>query len=306
MRIAIFGSGGVGAYFGGRLAAAGEDVTFIARGKQLSALQEHGLEIESPNGHLNLASVRATDRIDSIGPVDIVLLTVKLYDLDAAAATLAPLMGPDTAVVTLQNGVEASQIVARHVGAHHVVGGVAYIVALVDRPGHVHHTVAQQLLFGEADGSRSPRLTAFEAACVRAGFQAVASTHIDTDLWVKFIRLATWSGMGSALRSPMGVIRDQPDALEMMIGGIDEAIAVGHARGIALPPNLVDETKKMLSNFPAESKSSMLEDLERGRRLELPWLSGAVVRLGREVGVPTPIHHFITTVLTPFVNGQSR
>lgn len=306
MRIAIFGSGGVGAYFGGRLAAAGEEVTFIARGKQLSALQQHGLEIESPNGHLTLASVRATDRIDSIGPVDIVLLTVKLYDLDEAAATLPPLIGPDTAVITLQNGVEAAAIVAPHVGAAHVVGGVAYIVALVDRPGHVHHTVAQQLLFGEADGSRSPRLAAFEAACVQAGFQAVASTQIDTDLWIKFIRLATWSGMGSVMRSSMGVICEQPDALEMMLRAIDEAIAVGRARGIVFPASVVEDTKKLMFNFPAASKSSMLEDLERGRRLELPWLSGAVVRLGEEVGVPTPTHQFITTVLTPFAQGGRR
>ncbi len=303
MKIAIFGSGGVGAYFGGRLAAAGQDVTFVARGPQLTALRRQGLEISSPNGHLRLPSLRATDHIDSIGPVDVVLLTVKLYDVEVSAARLGPLIGRDTVVVTLQNGVEAVDMVARHVGPDHVAGGVAYIVVVVDRPGHLNHTAAQQLVFGERDGSRSPRLVAFEEACRHAGFQATASANIETDLWVKFVRLSTWSGMTSVMRSPMGVIRAQADALEMMLTAIDETIAVGRARGIVFPATVVDDTKKLIFNFPAESKSSMLEDLERGRRLELPWLSGAVVRLGREVGVPTPTHQFITTVMTPFVHG---
>jgi 2-dehydropantoate 2-reductase len=305
MKIAVLGSGGVGAYFGGRLAAAGEDVTFIARGAQLAALQQHGLEIESPNGDLRLEQLRATDRLDSIGAFDVVLLTVKMYDVDTAAAALPPLIGRDTVVITLQNGVEAVEMVAHHVGADHVAGGVAYVVVVVDRPGHLRHTAAQQLVFGERDGSRSARLVAFEQACVRAGFQATASPHIETDLWIKFIRLSTWSGMTSVMRSPMGVIRHQPDALQMMLAAIEEAIAVGRAGGIVFPPTVVDDTKKLIYNFPAESKSSMLEDLERGRRLELPWLSGAVVRLGREAGVPTPIHQFITTVLTPFVQGSN-
>ena len=303
MKIAIFGSGGVGAYFGGRLAAAGEDVTFIARGGNLDALRQHGLEIDSPNGHLQLPSVHATDEIAAIGPVDVVLFTVKLYDVDAAAASLAPLIGPDTVVITLQNGVEAVNMVAQHLGAEHVAGGVAYIVVVVDRPGHLKHTAAQQLLFGESDGSRSDRLVAFEAACTRAGFQGTASTNIETDLWVKFIRLSTWSGMTSLMRSPMGVIRADADGLAMMLAAIDEAIAVGRARGVKFPPNVVEDTKKLVFNLPHGSKSSMLEDLERGRRLELPWLSGGVVRLGREVGVATPIHHFIATALAPFVAG---
>src|SRR5262245_18449539 len=306
MKIAVFGSGGVGAYFGARLAAAGEEVTFIARGPQLTALRRQGLEIDSPNGNLRLPSVRATDHAATIGMVDVVLLTVKLYDVDAAASALAPLIGPDTVVITLQNGVEAVDMVARHVGERHVAGGVAYIVVVVDRPGHLHHTAAQQLQFGEPDGTRSRRLIDLEDTCRRAGFQATASTHIEIDLWIKFIRLSTWSGMTSVMRSPMGVIRSQPDALEMMLAAIDEAIAVGRARGIEFPATVVEETKKLIYSFPAESKSSMLEDLERGRRLELPWLSGAVVRLGREAGVPTPVHQFITTVLTPFVGGASK
>jgi 2-dehydropantoate 2-reductase len=303
MKIAIFGSGGVGGYFGGRLAAAGEDVTFLARGAHLNALQQGGLHIDSPLGNVDLPKVQASDRPQAIGPVDVVLFTVKLYDVDASAATLAPLIGPETVVITMQNGVDAMDMVAKHVGEHHVAGGAAYIVAVIDKPGHIRHTTAQQLVFGERDGRRSDRLVAFEEAGTRAGFQAKASTDVVADLWTKFVRLATWSGMTTVTRSPMGVVRDTPETFAMMIAAIDEVIAVGRAKGVNLPADLMDSTLAMIKNFPASSKSSMLEDIERGRRLELPWLSGAVVRIGREVGVPTPIHQFITTILAPFVNG---
>lgn len=306
MKIAIFGSGGVGGYFGGRLAAAGEDVTFVARGAHLTTLQRDGLRITSPLGDARIATVRATDRPQAIGPVDVVLFTVKLYDVDAAAASLAPLIGPDTVVITLQNGVEAMDMIAQHVGARHVAGGAAYIVAVIDQPGHIRHTVAQQLVFGERDGRRSDRLVAFETAGRRAGFSAKISEDVQSVLWTKFVRLATWSGMTTATRSPMDVVRGTPETLAMMIAATEEAIAVGRRRGINLPPDLMDTTLKMIADFPAGSKSSMLEDFERGRRLELPWLSGAVVRIGREVGVATPIHQFINAVLTPFVDGRKE
>ena len=303
MKIAIFGSGGVGGYFGGRLAAAGEQVTFLARGAHLNALQHDGLHIESPLGNVHLPTVQATDRPQAIGPVDVVLFTVKLYDVETSAATLAPLIGPDTVVITLQNGVDAMDMVAQYVGDAHVAGGAAYIVAVIDKPGHIRHTTAQQLVFGERDGRRSDRLIPFEQAGVRAGFQAKASEDVEADLWTKFVRLATWSGMTTVTRSPMGVVRDTPETFELMVAAIEEVIAVGKARGVNLPSDLMETTLAMIKNFPASSKSSMLEDIERGRRLELPWLSGAVVRLGKEAGVPTPIHQFITTILTPFVNG---
>lgn len=304
MKIAVFGSGGVGGYFGAKLAAAGEEVTFLARGAHLKAMQDDGLHVESPQGSFHLPKVQATDRPQAIGPVDVVLFTVKMYDVDASAATLKPLIGPDTAVITLQNGVEAMDMVAAHVGADHVAGGAAYIVVVVDRPGHLRHTVAQNLVFGERDGRRSDRLIAFEEAGKRAGFGAKASPQVDADLWIKFVRLSTWSGMTSVTRSPMGVVRDDPALFGMMMAAIDEAIAVGSARGITFPSDIIESTLGMIKNFPANSKSSMLEDLERGRRLELPWLSGAVVRLGKEAGVPAPTHQFITAVLTPFANGQ--
>lgn len=303
MKIAIFGSGGVGGYFGGKLAAAGEDVTFLARGAHLAAMQSDGLHIASPLGDVHLPRVQATDRPQAVGPVDVVLFTVKLYDVEASAASLAPMIGPDTVVITLQNGVDAMDMVASHVGAEHVAGGAAYIVVVIDKPGHLRHTTAQQLVFGERDGRRSDRLVRFEQAGLEAGFQAKASTDVEADLWTKFVRLATWSGMTTVTRSPMGVLRDTPATLEMMMAAIQEVIDVGTAKGVKFPPDLMDGTLSLIRNFPANSKSSMLEDLERGRRLELPWLSGTVVRIGKEVGVPTPIHQFITTVLTPFVDG---
>jgi 2-dehydropantoate 2-reductase len=206
-------------------------------------------------------------------------------------------------VITLQNGVDAVDMVAKHVGADHVAGGAAYIVAVIDTPGHIRHTTAQQLVFGERDGRRSDRLVAFEHACLRAGFQAQASTDVEAALWTKFVRLATWSGMTAATRSTLGVLRDHPETYEMMLAAIEEVIAVGRAKGVKFPADIMESTIKLMQGFPPQSKSSQLEDLERGRRLELPWLSGAVVRIGKEVGVPTPIHKFINAILTPFVNG---
>src|SRR5215212_570399 len=235
MKIAIFGSGGVGGYFGGKLAAAGEDVTFLARGAHLAAMQSDGLHITSPLGDVRVPKVQATDRPQSIGAVDVILFTVKLYDVDASAATLAPMIGPDTVVITLQNGVDAMDMVAKHVGKEHVAGGAAYIVAVIDTPGHIRHTTAQQLVFGEHDGRRSDRLVAFEQAGIRAGFQAKASEDVQADLWTKFVRLATWSGMTTVTRSPMGVVRDTPETFELMVAAIDEVVAVGRARGVNLP-----------------------------------------------------------------------
>jgi 2-dehydropantoate 2-reductase len=306
MRIAILGTGAVGGYFGGRLAAAGCDVAFLARGRHLDALRRDGLSIVSPKGDLRLTRINATDRAAEIGPVDIVLFAVKLYDAESAAPALAPLVGRDTAVITVQNGVDAVETVSRHVGREHVVGGAAYIMATVEAPGRIRHTAKDTLLFGERDGSRSPRLAAFEAAAQRAGFGATLSTNIECDLWTKFVRLATWSGMTTAARSPMGVLREDPALMAMMSSALDEAIAVGRARGVPLPDSLPDETMTLVKSFPDGSKSSMLEDLEHGRRLELPWLSGAVARMGREAGVPTPVHQFIAAVLAPFVAGRGQ
>jgi len=306
MRIATIGAGGVGGYFGARLMAAGADVTFIARGSHLAALRTGGLRLESPKGDLHLTNVTATDSPASVGAVDVVLVTVKMYDLESAAASLQPLLGPDTVVVTLQNGVEAVDVVARHVGREHVAGGVAYVAAVITEPGTIRHTSLDALIFGELDGRRSDRLAQFEDICLRAGFDARVSDNIEIDLWSKFSRLSVFSGMTAVTRSPIGVLRNDPALLAMLQAACEETIRVGRARGVGLPAALMGEILQMVTSLPHQAKASMLEDLERGRRLELPWLSGAVVRIGREVGIPTPIHEFIATVLTPHINGAVR
>jgi 2-dehydropantoate 2-reductase len=303
MRIAIVGAGGVGGYFGSRLIASGEEVVFIARGAHLDAMRESGLRIQSPKGDLHVRDLRATSDPATVGAVDVVLLTVKMYDLEAAVALLRPLIGENTVVVTLQNGVEAVDIVAAHVGRDHVAGGVAYVAAVITEPGVIRHTSMDTLIFGELDGRRSERLAALEAACLKAGFSARVSDTIEIDLWAKFARLTVFSGMTAVTRSTLGVLREDPELFAMLKSACEETMAVGRARGIRLPDSVMTEMVQMVTSLPPQSKASMLEDLERGKRLELPWLSGAVVRLGREAGMPTPIHAFIATVLKPHVNG---
>jgi 2-dehydropantoate 2-reductase len=306
MRIAIIGAGGVGGYFGARLAEAGAEVSFVARGAHLAAIRRTGLRLESPKGHLHLARISATDDPSTIGGVDAVLLTVKMYDLEPAAASLRPLLEPDTVVITLQNGVEAVDIVSRHVGRPQVAGGVAYISAVIDEPGVIKHTAMDSLIFGELDGRRSERLTRLEQACLAAGFSARVSGAIQQDLWAKFARLSVFSGMTAVTRSTMGVLRSDPELYAMLKAACEETIRVGRAHGVALPDSVMTEIVAMVESLPFQAKASMLEDLERGKRLELPWLSGGVVRLGDAVGVPTPIHRFIATVLKPHVNGNPR
>ncbi len=304
MKIAVFGTGAVGGYFGGRLRAAGETVTFIARGRRLAALRDRGMSIVSPLGDLELRDVTATDRPDDAGPVDVVLFTVKLYDAEAAAEQLAPMLGAETAVVTLQNGVEFPGRLATRIGARHVVPGAAYIMASLEDDGRIVHLGADRLVFGESTGERSPRLLALEAAGARAGFRAAISESIEVDLWIKFVRLATWSGVTALSRSTIGVIRERPALSAMMRQALDEAIAVAAARGIALPETIRADTEALVAQFPHDAKSSMLDDLEHGRRLELPWLSGAIARMARESGLRAPIHELIAAALEPFVGGD--
>ncbi|MCU1384284.1 MAG: 2-dehydropantoate 2-reductase [Acidobacteria bacterium] len=303
MRIAIVGAGGVGAYFGGRLAAAGADVRFLARGAHLAAMRAHGLQITSPNGDLHLPRVTAESDPAAIGPVDVAFFAVKLYDTESALAMLPPLVGPDTIVVGFQNGVETVASLTRAVGVAHTAGGVSYVSAVIAEPGVIKHTAMDHLIFGMPDGSRSPQLDALLEACRPAAFQATLSHDITVDIWTKFVRLSVFSGMTAVTRGPIGVIVNDPDLLEMLKAAVRETLAVAHAKGIAVPATIDEDVAVAYAALPPQAKASMLEDLERGRRIELPWLSGAVVRLGREAGVPTPIHQFITTVLKPYVNG---
>jgi 2-dehydropantoate 2-reductase len=309
MRIAIFGSGGVGGYFGGRLAAAGAaDVAFIARGAHLDALRSRGLRIESPKGNVSLPPLdphHAASDPAAIGPADIVLFAVKLYDVEAAAARLPPLIGDRTVVIPVQNGVDSVGLLTAALGREHVAGGTAYVAAVIAEPGLIRHTAMDHLIFGELDGSHSARLEPFLAACREAGFEATLSDHVEVDIWSKFVRLSVFSGMTAVTRCPLGPLRDDPDLFAMLQAACMESLAVARASGIALPATVFDEVVAMVQGLPGQARSSMLEDLERGRPLELPWLSGAVVRIGRAVGVDTPIHRFIATVLKPHVRGAS-
>ena len=304
MRIAIVGAGGVGGYFGGRLAAAGVDVTFLARGAHLEAMRARGLRIDSPNGHLHLPRVKAESDPAAIGPADVVFFAVKLYDTESAMAMLPPLVGPDTIVVGFQNGVETVASLTRAVGAAHTAGGVSYVSAVIAEPGVIKHTAMDHLIFGMPDGSRSPQLERLLEACKPAGFQATLSRDITVEIWTKFVRLSVFSGMTAVTRGPIGVIVNDPDLLEMLKAAVRETLAVAHAKGIAVAKTMDEDVAVAYKALPPQAKASMLEDLERGRRIELPWLSGAVARIGGELGVPTPIHRFIATVLRPYINGK--
>jgi 2-dehydropantoate 2-reductase len=304
MRIAIVGSGGVGGYFGGRLAATGADVTFLARGAHLEAMRTRGLRIISPKGDVHLPHVKAESDPHAIGPAEIVLFAVKLYDTDRALELLPGLIGPDTVVIPLQNGVDSVAALTRAVGAPHTAGGTCYVSAVIFEPGVIRHTAMDHLIFGELDGTRTARLEWLLEACRPAGFQATLSTDIASDIWAKFVRLSVFSGMTAVTRSPLGVLREDSELFAMLKDAVRETMAVARAKGIAMPESTVEDVATAYRALPAQTKSSMLEDLERGRRLELPWLSGAVLRIGRETGVETPTHRFINTVLKPHVNGS--
>ena len=303
MRIAVMGSGGIGAYFGAQLAAHGEDATFIARGAQLAAIREKGITVESKYFPVTLPPHAATDNPAEVAPPDIVLFCVKLWDVETAAEAIRPMVGEHTAVLTLQNGVDAPQRVAAVLGADKVIAGVAHISATLRAPGRVFHNGRlQKVVFGELDGSRSARCEAFLAACARARVDGVLSDNIEQAIWHKFIFLTAFSGMTALMRTGIGVIRDDADAFALFRAVMEEARDVALAKGVAFGEDSVAVWLKAIPGMPYDFRASMLADLEQGRRLELPWLSGAVADMGRELGVPTPVNHFIATVLKPFVN----
>ncbi len=304
MKVAIVGSGGVGGYFGGRLAAAGVDVTFLARGAHLAAMRRNGLRIDSPEGNVVLPAVSATDDPATVGPADVVLFAVKLYDVESALPTLGPLIGPQTVVVPLQNGVAAVDMLTAAVGRDHAAGGTCYVSAVISEPGVIRHTAMGRLIFGPLAGAAPPSLRDLRAACDGAGFEAVLSDAIEVEIWTKFTRLSAFSGLTAVTRCPMGVIVNDPGLSQLLEAALAESFAVAIASGIALDPSVIPAIVASYHAMPPATKSSMLEDLERGRRLELPFLSGTIARLGRMLGVPTPTHQFIATVLKPFEQGR--
>ncbi|MBF0560419.1 MAG: 2-dehydropantoate 2-reductase [Alphaproteobacteria bacterium] len=306
MRIAIYGTGGVGGYYGARLAQAGEEVHFIARGTHLEAIRNLGLRLKSKNGDIHINPANATDDPSTIGPVDVVMVTVKLYDAESAATSCKALLGPDTAVIPFQNGVTAVETFVQAVGKENVLGGATYMISEIAEPGMiVHKGTNARLIFGELDGHPSPRATAFKAACDRAGIDAVLSDRIEAEIWTKFSFLAAFSGMTALTRKTIGPIRSDPDTRALFRAAVEEVCAVAKAKGVALRDDQVDRNMKQADSLMEGMASSMFHDLNRGKRLELPWLSGAVVRLGRETGVATPTHDMIYAALKLHASGTA-
>jgi len=305
MRIAIIGAGGVGGYFGARLAHAGENVTFIARGAHLEAMHEHGLRVRSANGDVSVNPVQATDDADTVGTVDLVMIAVKLWSTHDAIGTARAMTGPDTAVVSFQNGVEAEDALVEAFGKVRVLGGVANIAAVIETPGLVRHNGTMALLqFGELDGRRSPRVEKLLGICLRATIEAKVPDDIGKAIWEKFVFLASLSAMTAITRLPLGPLREDPDTRALFRQLAEEVVAVGRAKGVPLSDDTAEAMMTRLDGLPADMVASMLGDLKRGNRLELPWLSGGVVDIGRKLGVPTPAHGFVVAALKLHVPGH--
>ena len=306
MKIAVMGTGGVGGYFGTRLAASGADVTFIARGEHRAAMQRDGLKILSANGDMTLKPVKVTDDPAAIGQVDLVMIAVKLWSTQDAARAVAPLMGLNSAVVSWQNGVVAEDILIGLYGKERVIGGVSNVAALIESPGVIRHNgTMARLIFAELDGKPSKRIEALAALCKQASIDHLVSDDITRAIWQKFIFLASFSGMTCATRLSIGPIRSDPDTRAMLKSALQEVVAIGRAKGVNLPDDQVEQSLGWADNLPATMVASMLGDLNRGNRLELPWLSGTVVKLGEELGIATSVHKFIYTVLKLHADGKS-
>ena len=299
MRIAAMAAGAVGGYFGARMAAAGHDIFFIARGGNLAAIRKNGLTIESVHGDLHLPKPNVTDDPASIGPVDIVLFAVKLWDTEKAAELTRPLVGPDTRVITLQNGVDSVERVAPILGADTTVGGVTYIATVIDSPGVIKHTSAfAKIRFGRTDKKPDATLDAFVAAGQAAKLDIDLSTDIERERWEKFIFLSAMAGATATFRSSIGPIAADPETRAFFSDLMNEAFAVGRAKGVALDKAYIDERLAFIATkVEPGMKASMAHDLERGNRLELDWLAGKVRELGRELNVPTPASDIVYKVL---------
>ncbi len=306
MKIAVMGSGGVGGLYGGRLAHAGSDVTFVACGAHLAAMRASGLTIENESqGNIHLPKVNVTDDPATIGPVDLVIISVKLWDTEAAARAVKPIVGPDTAVLSLQNGVIKDDILRREFGDKAVMGGAGYVATHIARPGVIRQTgTLQRLVFGEYDGRRSARAEALLAALLRAGIQAELSTDIRRTLWEKYSFLVGLSGTTATMRVPIGTVRSNPQTRAFLFDILKETVAVGRALGVALPENYAEDRLAFADSVPADMTSSMHHDLERGNPLEVAWLSGGVVQLGKKVGVPTPANRAVWDILAPHAAGS--
>jgi 2-dehydropantoate 2-reductase len=306
MKIAMMGSGGVGGFFGGRLAHAGYDVSFIARGAHLAAMRERGLTIENePQGNIHVPKVRATDDPASLGPVDLVIVSVKLWDTESAARQIRPLLGPRTGVLSLQNGVIKDDILRRELGDAPVMGGVGYVATHISRPGVIHQVgTMQRIVLGEYDGRRSERAGFLVEALKKSGVTAELSGDVRRAIWEKFVFLSALAGTTTAMRATIGPIRQNPRTRAFLLELMREAVAVGRAHGVALPEDYAEQRLAFADGLPADMTSSMHHDLERGNALEVEWLSGAVVSLGEAKDVPTPANRAVWDILALHAAGR--
>jgi 2-dehydropantoate 2-reductase len=305
MRIAVFGTGGVGGFFGAKLALAGNDVVFVARGRHLAAIREAGLRVESSTGPMHVRNAQATDDPSSVPPVDVVMFCVKLGDVENAAAQTKPLVATGGVVIPFQNGLDSPEILKRVLGPQKVLGGVAYIAATIREPGVIAHTgTMARLRVGPFPGGSAERAARFAETCRAAGFDVDVSADIRPALWEKFCMLAAMSGCTCLARQPIGVVRSDPELRATFQAAIAEAWTVGRAMGIALADDYVAKQMAWADTLPADMRSSMLQDLTAGRRLEAPWLSGAVVRLAAESGLDAPVSGTLYAAVKPYLNGS--
>jgi 2-dehydropantoate 2-reductase len=299
MRIAVFGAGSVGGYFGGRLALAGEDVVFIARGAHLQAMLTQGLQVESPKGNFNVPSVQATDNPAEVGPVDAVLVAVKAWQVPEAAQAVRPMVGAETCVVPLQNGLEAAAQVAAVLGPQHVLGGTCVISSAITAPGCIRHLgLEPSVTFGELDQRTSPRSDRLQEAFRRAEVPAIVAADVQVAIWEKFMAIR-FGPIGAVARAPVGVLRSIPETRRMVEQACVETLTVARARGIALTEDSPAKTMAAVDTIAPGIVASLQRDIEAGRPSELDALTGALVRLGAEVGVATPLHAFLYHTLLP-------
>jgi 2-dehydropantoate 2-reductase len=306
MKIAMMGSGGVGGFFGGRLAHAGYDVSFIARGAHLAAMRERGLSIESEaHGNIHVPKVRASDDPAAVGPVDFVVLSVKLWDTESAIRQMKPMLKPGTAVLSLQNGVIKDDILRRELGQAPIMGGVCYVATTIARPGVILQTgTMQRVVIGEYDGKPSERSRLLHEALLKSGANAELSSDVRRAIWEKYAFLVGISATTTAMRTTIGPIRKNPRTRAFLLDIFRETVAVGRAHGIALPADYADACLARADGLPEEMAASMAHDLARGNRLEVEWLSGGVAQLGAAAGVPTPANRAVWDVLELYAQGK--
>ena len=306
MKIAVMGTGGIGGYFGGRIAEKGNaDVTFIARGAHMKAMQDKGLALKSELGDVLISPVKVTDTPAEIGPVDVVMFAVKLYDVETALEAIRPLIGPDTAVISFQNGIGTENRIAEMLGAKHAVGGIAYIPIAIESPGVIRHEGKMaSIAFGELDGTLSDRLTRFNEICQEAGVKTRYTDNIREALWDKFVFLASFAGITATTRQTVGYVQQNPLAMDLFGAALREAITVAAAEGVSLSAETFDRTMKVVSGMASTAQSSMLTDLQAGKPLEVKWFSGELVRLSQKHDIATPVHQAFAVAMTPFEDGN--